>query len=182
VETLADIVQEDIPWALDQLRQHGLNIQFYARLADVLDHCTGAEATAALEELFHYAAADVRVASLGPLVRRLGAEAWEIIDSALRDSSAAVRARAVQALGTKRNQELAANTPRLLAAITRAHVDPDPEVRSRTALALARTGLPGRTRFLLVLESDDDSRVAEVARKARQGIEQTRNPATRPEH
>jgi HEAT repeat protein len=180
VETLADLMQGDVPGTLDRLRIQGTTIQFYARLAEVLDHCAGAEATKALDELFHYAASEVRVASLGPLVRRLGVEGWDLIDRALRDRSPAVRSRAVRELGNRRNHELAANTPRLLAAITRSHVDPDPEVRSRTALALAQVALPGRDRFLLVLESDEDQRVAAVARKTRAELSRRQHTATRP--
>jgi hypothetical protein len=82
----------------------------------------------------------------------------------------------VRILGARGNREIIENTPRLLAAITRAHIDPDPEVRSRTAVALARTGLPGRDRFLLVLESDGDARVAGIARRAREELERPGGP------
>jgi HEAT repeat protein len=170
-DTLADLVQPDVAGTVEELKRLGTTIHFFSRIAEVLDRCTGAQTTAALRELSNYAAAEVRLASLEPLVRRLGKNAWPLLESALKDSSAAMRAHAVRTLGSGISQDLARDQARLLAAITRAHVDPDPEVRSRTALALARVGLRGRTRFLLVLESDDDPRVARIARLAREELE-----------
>jgi hypothetical protein len=176
VAALADRIDDDVTASIDALKRQGTTIEFFARLAFVLDRCKSAQATPALEELSSYAASEVRLASLEPLMRRLGPDAWPLVERALRDRSAAVRARAVRALGAGVNPQLEKDEARMLAAITRAHVDPDPEVRSRTALTLARVAVTGRKRFLLVLAKDSDPRVARIASMAREELDRSESP------
>jgi HEAT repeat protein len=172
IDTLASFAEDGIEDLVYRLGQAGSSPDYLAEVARVLNRCPGAAATKAMEELSAHDRAVVRVACIDPLVSKLGADAWSVIERGLDDPSAKVRAQAIQALGSGQNPELSTNSARVLNSLLKSHQDPHPEVRARTALALARLGVPNGMRILGTLETDQDPRVARIARLTRKELEE----------
>jgi HEAT repeat protein len=176
IERLAVLLQECGEELLDLILRPERPVQAIADLARVLDHCNLPFCVEVLESLFEHPAPSVRNAALRPLLRRLGEDGWPVIERGLRDSASKVRAHTVQSLGTPAAGALHADLDRLRRALREAHTDSDPEVRSRTAAAVAKLGFEGAAGILGSLERDDDPRVERIARHARIELEKRRHP------
>jgi HEAT repeat protein len=174
-DTLATMLPEDCDEALDFLLLGAEPTQeFLIGLIEVLDKSSATICNDLLDLLLGDHRVEVRAACVEPLVRRSGPAGWSVIERALSDRSARVRARAIQCLANGQKNGLADDVTRTRRVLVDAHRDPDPEVRSRVAAALAKLQLDGVAPILRTLQRDDDPRVGQIARRAAEMLETTR--------
>ncbi|RKZ14407.1 hypothetical protein DRQ53_11610 [bacterium] len=171
IERLAALLQEEGEVLMDHILHPDRDAAALADLARVLDRCAISVCVPVLEKLLTHSSPLVRAASIPPLLHKLGDEGWRIVETGMADSVPKVRARTVQALSAEHATALLEDIDLMRSVLRRAHLDEDPEVRSRTALSLARLGIPGTTGLLGALEHDDDPRVERIARQARAELE-----------
>ena len=142
----------------------------------VMDFCALPVCVDVLRSQFGHPDPLVRAAAVGPLLRRLRGGGHETLARGIADPVAKVRARTLQAVSAFGREDLPLDPEQVRAALRLAHTDSDPEVRSRTALAVARLHIDGTGGILGTLERDADPRVERIAREARKEYEARRHP------
>ena len=167
VDRLAVLLEEHGEQLLDHVLKPERPGEAMADLVRVLDRCTLPVCVDLLDSMFAHEDDIVRITVLRPLLRRLGGDGWRIVDRAIRDPHPKLRARAAQALGTEESVALRGDVDHMRHVLRELHGDPDPEVRSRTAVTVAKLGIDGTMGLLGSLEHDDDPRVERIARQAR---------------
>lgn len=174
VERLAVLLEDRGEEILDWILHPRRDTDALADLARVLDSCTLPVCVDVLESLFAHDDPSVRATAVGPLFRRLGRGGAALLERAMDDPAGKVRAHAVRALTTAARDGLVIDDEQACAILRTAHSDPDPEVRSRTALAVARLHIDGTAGILGTLEHDEDPRVERIAREARKEYDASR--------
>lgn len=176
IERLAALLQERGEEVLDFVLHPRLSGEALVDLCRVMDFCALPVCVDVLRSQFGHPDPLVRAAAVGPLLRRLRGGGHETLARGIADPVAKVRARTLQAVSAFGREDLPLDPEQVRAALRLAHTDSDPEVRSRTALAVARLHIDGTGGILGTLERDADPRVERIAREARKEYEARRHP------